>query len=92
MTTSLSCPRLRMRSSSAWREGGRMKTLTASGTFWRTWRAPCQSISSKTSWPAASCGSTDCRAVPFQSPCTSAYSKKSPASIMPWNSSAETKW
>ena len=58
-------PRLRMRWSSASRDGGRMKTLTASGTFSRTWRAPCQSISSSTSLPAASCGSTDCRAVPL---------------------------
>ena len=37
-----------------------MNTLTASGTCARTWRAPCQSISSSTSRPAASCGSTDC--------------------------------
>ena len=74
------------------RDGGRMNTLTASGTLLRTWRAPCQSISSSTSLPAASCGSTDCRAVPFQSPCTRAYSKKSPASTIASNSSALTKW
>src|SRR5690606_32603644 len=92
MTSSLSWPRLRMRWSSAAREGGRMNTPTASGTTWRTWRAPCQSISSSTSRPAASCGSTDWRAVPFQSPCTRAYSKKSPASIMRRNSASSTQW
>jgi len=42
--------------------------------------------------PAASCGSTDWRAVPFQSPWTSAYSKKSPARIIALNSSAVMKW
>ena len=40
------------------RDGGRMKMVTQSGIAWRTCRAPCQSISSSTSWPAASCDST----------------------------------
>ena len=74
------------------REGGRMNTLTASGIRERTWRAPCQSISSSTSRPAISCGSTDCRAVPFQSPCTRACSKKSPVATIASNSSALMKW
>ena len=58
-------PRPRRRRSSSSREGGRMKIVTQSGTFSRTCRAPCQSISSSTSRPAARCGSTDWRAVPL---------------------------
>ena len=43
---------------------------TADGSSQRTLRAPCQSISSSTSRPYASSGSTAERAVPFMSPCT----------------------
>ena len=78
MTSSLSAARARRRRSSSARDGGRMKMLTVSGICARTWRAPCQSISSSTSLPCASVRSTAVRAVPFRSPCTTACSKNSP--------------
>jgi hypothetical protein len=43
---------------------GTTPSLTQSGTLLRTWRAPCQSISSSTSWPLASLASTCSRPVP----------------------------
>ena len=64
ITSSVSVLRLRRRSSRAWRDGGRMKMVRASGIAARTWRAPCQSISRMTFRPCASCSSTGARPVP----------------------------
>ena len=87
MTSSLSWPRLRMRCSSACARGRQDEHADRVGHLARAPGArPASRSPAARPCPAASCGSTDCRAVPFQSPCTSACSKKSPAAIMRSNS------
>src|SRR5690625_4471687 len=58
MMASSSCPRWVSRARRLSREGGRMKIEVVSGLSWRTWAAPCQSISSTTSLPRVSTDST----------------------------------
>ena len=60
--------RVRKRRSSSAREGGKMKILMLPASFSRTWRAPCQSISSSTSRPCANARSTGTRPGPLKSP------------------------
>ena len=53
-----------LRRRSGYGRGGRMKIETAPGKRSRTWRAPCQSISSSRSVPPSSSSRTDASAVP----------------------------
>jgi hypothetical protein len=53
MTSALSLPRPSRRRCSSANEGGRMNMDNAAGISLRTWAAPCQSISSRMSRPAA---------------------------------------
>jgi hypothetical protein len=66
MTSSLSCPRVRSRSSSAAIDGGRMKTDTTSRASLelRICCPPCQSMSKSVSRPASTAASTGARGEP----------------------------
>src|SRR3954447_22739828 len=90
-TSADSVPRPRRRRSSSSHVGGARNTSSASGISWRTWRAPCTSISSSTASPAASRSSTGRRGVPYQLPAYCACSSSSPSRSIRPNSSPSTK-
>ncbi len=69
-----------------------MNTSIAAGNSVRICSAPCQSISSTTSLPAASSVSTLVREVPYQLPCTWACSKNWLASTIWRKCSTVVKW
>ena len=66
--------------------------LAASGSRWRIWAAPCQSISRITSSPPRSVSATQSALVPYRLPNTSACSRNRPSSTMRTKVSRLVKW